>query len=46
MTIISYTQQILDMEDLFGTLANCTVDILSFIVKNRHKWKIDTGFSL
>ena len=27
MTIIAYTQQLLDMEDLFGTSANCTVDI-------------------
>ena len=31
MTIIACTQQLLDMEDLFGTSANCTVAI--FIVK-------------
>ena len=24
MTIISYTQQLLDMDDLFGTSTNCT----------------------
>ena len=27
MAFISYTQQVLDMEDLFGTLANYTVGI-------------------
>ena len=27
MTIIAYTQQLLDMEDLFGTSANCMVGI-------------------
>ena len=27
MTIIEYTQLLLDMEDLFGTSANCTVGI-------------------
>ena len=25
MTIIAFTHQLLDMEDLFGTSANCTV---------------------
>ena len=27
MTIKAYTQQVLDMEDLFVTVANCTVGI-------------------
>ena len=27
MTMIAYTQQVLNMEDLFGTVANCTVGI-------------------
>ena len=27
ITIISYTQQLLDLEDLFRTSANCTVGI-------------------
>ena len=27
ITIIAYTQQLLVMEDLFGTSANCTVGI-------------------
>ena len=37
ITIVAYTQQLLDMEDLFGTSANCTVVIYTFIVK------VDTG---
>ena len=32
ITIIAYTQQLLVMEDLFGTSANCTVG--TFIVKS------------
>ena len=44
MTIIAYTQQLLDMEKLFGTSANSTVDALTFFVKSWHKWKLDTGF--
>ena len=40
MTIIAYTQQLLDMEDLFGTSANCKVGIWTFIVK-----KVDTSGS-
>ena len=27
MAIIAYTQRVLDMGDLFGTIANCTVGI-------------------
>ena len=27
IAIIAYTQQLMDMEDLFGALANCTVGI-------------------
>ena len=27
MTIIAYTKQLSDMEDLFGTSSNCTVGI-------------------
>ena len=34
MTIIAYTQQLLDMKDSFGTSANFTVGILTFIVKS------------
>ena len=34
MTIIAYTKQLLDMEDLFGTSANCIVGISIFIVKS------------
>ena len=34
MTITAYTQQLLDMKDLFGTPANCTVCIQTFIVKS------------
>ena len=33
MTIIAYTQQLLDMENLFGTSANCTIGIYTFILK-------------
>ena len=34
MTIIAYTMQLLDIEDLFGTSENCTVGIKTFIVKS------------
>ena len=34
MTNIAYTQLLLDMKDLFGTSANCTVGIYTFIVKS------------
>ena len=34
MTIIAYTQQLLDMEDLFRTSANSTEGAKSFIVKS------------
>ena len=33
MAIIAYTQQAMDMKDVFGTLANCTVSIYTFIEK-------------
>ena len=33
MTIKANAQQLLDMEDLFGTSANCTVGKTTFIVK-------------
>ena len=33
MTIIVSTRQLLDIEDFFGTSANCTVGIYTFIVK-------------
>ena len=34
MTIIANTQQLLDIENLLGTSANCTVGIYTFIVKS------------
>ena len=34
INIIAYTQQLSDMEDLFGTSANCTVGIWTYIVKS------------
>ena len=33
VTIIAYTQQLLDMGDLFGTSANCREGISTFIEK-------------
>ena len=44
MTIIAYTQQLLDMEDLLGTSANCTVGIYTFIVKSLTQ--VDVGYRL
>ena len=43
MTIIAYTQQLLDMEDLFGTSASCTVGIWTFIVKLT---EVEAGYML
>ena len=44
INIIANAQQLLDIENLFGTPANWTVGIYTFIVKSWHKWKLDTGF--
>ena len=44
MTIIVSTRQLLDIEDFFGTSANCTVGIYTFIVKKIQKWKLDNDF--
>ena len=46
INIIANAQQLLDMEDLFGTSANWTVGIWTYIVKSWHKWKLDTGFRM
>ena len=40
MTIIAFTQQLLDMEDLFGTSANCTVGIINFNYRKLTQWKL------
>ena len=39
MAIISHKQQLLDMEDLFGTSENCSVGI--FMVKTSH---VEVGY--
>ena len=41
--LVAYTQQVLDIEDLFGTIANCTVDILTVIYK---LIQIEVGYGL
>ena len=43
MTIIAYTQQVLDMEALFGTSANCTEGIYPFIVKGWQQVEVGHG---